>query len=99
MPLELPGFYFDVARNRYFPTNSQPSGSNLHSSGPGPVPKDRLPVVAPDEARRQLRMQSKERITKIQRGIINALGSTDRFDALQYVISKTVKPENINLTN
>jgi len=27
MPVELPGFYFDEKRNRYFPKSSQPSTS------------------------------------------------------------------------
>lgn len=27
MPVELPGFYFDENRNRYFPISSQPSAS------------------------------------------------------------------------
>jgi hypothetical protein len=101
MPLDLPGFYFDVARNRYFPTNSQLPRSNHHGAGSGPVPK--VPsalstVVTPDEARRDLTKPSKERNTKIQRDVMNSLGSVERFDTLQSVISNNVERQNMNLT-
>jgi hypothetical protein len=87
MPLDLPGFYFDVARNRYFPINSQFSRSNHPSSGPGAVPKDHLVYVASDEAHGDRRKPSRERNTRIQRDLMNSIGSNERFDVLQYVIS------------
>jgi hypothetical protein len=93
MPLDLPGFYFDVARNRYFPINSQVSSSNQHRTGPRPVPKDNSADVAPDETHGDLRKSSRERNTQIQRDMMNALGSNERFDALQYAISNTLKRE------
>jgi len=87
MPLDLPGFYFDVARNRYFPINTRFPNSNNYGADSGLVHKESSPIVAHGQPKKACR----ERNTKLRRDAMTSLWSSERHDALQYVFSVPTK--------
>ena len=83
MPLDLPGFYFDVARNRYFPATSSSSRSIQLGAGVGRAQKEPLPIITINDDHNGPKKTLKYRNTKSKRNIKTTLGASDSRDAFQ----------------
>lgn len=80
MPLDLPGFYFDVTRNRYFPSSSRSTNPNGVAKF---AHKEPDPITVPAGGLNGPARTLRRRRTDLQRDLKTTLGTIETFDALQ----------------
>ncbi|KAI9443186.1 hypothetical protein H4582DRAFT_1166474 [Lactarius indigo] len=93
MPKELPGFYFDAEKNRYFPSSSKPDGkaratTQQHTPKPLSLPKSlsqthhRSPSVWHAIHRLRLAKHQRERISATHQVMTAQLAATRAYQAI-----------------
>lgn len=85
MPLDLPGLYFDVERNRYFPISSKPAQALTRVSD--------TVTRGGEEARVKI---AQERTTHVKRNLNHSLGYSERYDLLQCALFVKINGQRCN---